>query len=286
MDENPSTSPPAPRPSTRTGKIARLPRHIRDQLNQRLDDGQEARQLAPWLNSLPEVQAVLAANFSGQPINEMNLTNWKQGGFLDWQNLNQERDWLNQLAEDAADLHSAAGNAFAENLALVLTADLAFTARSLLDSAAGPQDRWQCLRQFLPELARLRHGDHRSQLLELSRRRSNRLEAEARASQAESRERARLTTRAREQLISDLFASPDPSLKALAAELAQSPVSASRQSSGDIALKALAVDLAQNPLAAQDAAAPPLGPRPSALDTRPSPQTGIARSTLINPNKA
>jgi len=87
----------------------------------------------------------------------------------------QKRDWLTQLAEDAADLHSAAGDAVAEKLAQVLAADLAFTARALLDSATGPRDRWQCLRELLPELARFRHYDHRSQLLELSRRRSDRL---------------------------------------------------------------------------------------------------------------
>ncbi|HXP59292.1 MAG TPA: hypothetical protein VN829_02320, partial [Dongiaceae bacterium] len=103
---------------------------------------------------------------------EVNLTHWKQGGFLDWQNLNQKRDWLAQLAEDAADLHPAAGGALAEKLALVLAADLAFTARNLLESATGPQDRRHLLRELLPELARLRHDGHRSQLLELSRRRS------------------------------------------------------------------------------------------------------------------
>jgi hypothetical protein len=36
-----------------------LPRDIREQLNRRLDDGEPGVQLATWLNSLPEVQAVL-----------------------------------------------------------------------------------------------------------------------------------------------------------------------------------------------------------------------------------
>ncbi len=47
----------------RTGKIARLPREIRDQLNQRLLDGQPGRRLVTWLNSLPEVKQVLATDF-------------------------------------------------------------------------------------------------------------------------------------------------------------------------------------------------------------------------------
>ncbi len=36
---------------------------------------------------------------SGLAINEVNLTQWKQGGFLEWQNLEQKRDWLTQLLD-------------------------------------------------------------------------------------------------------------------------------------------------------------------------------------------
>jgi hypothetical protein len=43
-------------PMTRKGKIARLPRHVRDELNHRLDDGESSTHLVIWLNSLEEVQ--------------------------------------------------------------------------------------------------------------------------------------------------------------------------------------------------------------------------------------
>jgi hypothetical protein len=52
---------------TRNGKIARLPHEIRDQLNRRLYDGELQTRLVDWLNSLPETQAVLKANFEEQP---------------------------------------------------------------------------------------------------------------------------------------------------------------------------------------------------------------------------
>jgi len=48
---------------THNGKIARLPRNIRDELNHRLENGEAARVILPWLNALPAVQAVLAAGF-------------------------------------------------------------------------------------------------------------------------------------------------------------------------------------------------------------------------------
>ena len=71
---------------TRNGKIARLPLVIRQQLNQRLPNGESAQDLLSWLNQLPEVQAILAAHFAAKPIDESNLTHWKQGGYLDKKN--------------------------------------------------------------------------------------------------------------------------------------------------------------------------------------------------------
>ena len=67
-----------------TGKISRLPREIREQLNQRMVGGEPGKRLVIWLNELPAVRALLAAEFDGAAINEQNLTNWKQGGFRDW----------------------------------------------------------------------------------------------------------------------------------------------------------------------------------------------------------
>src|SRR5215472_5415538 len=67
-----------------TGKIARLPKHIREQLNRRLDDGQPASEILPWLNALPEVQEILAAQFDSAPITPQNLSRWHLGGFKQW----------------------------------------------------------------------------------------------------------------------------------------------------------------------------------------------------------
>ena len=70
---------------TRNGKIARLPLAVRQQLNLRLQNGALAQDLLSWLNRLPEVQAILAAHFAAKPIDESNLTHWKQGGYLEWE---------------------------------------------------------------------------------------------------------------------------------------------------------------------------------------------------------
>ena len=77
-------------PSTkRNGKIAKLPRALRDRINQALDLGQSATSIAQYLNQLPEVKAMLNAHFDGKPISQQNLSEWKAGGYRDWQ-LRQE----------------------------------------------------------------------------------------------------------------------------------------------------------------------------------------------------
>jgi hypothetical protein len=67
-----------------TGKIGRLPYEIRSQLGGGIHDGIPGVRLVTWLNSLPEVQAILQQEFGGQPINEQNLSKWKVRGYPDW----------------------------------------------------------------------------------------------------------------------------------------------------------------------------------------------------------
>src|SRR5579859_7604812 len=67
-----------------TGKIARLPDNIREELNQRLLDGQPSTIILPWLNELPTVKEILTAQFNGQPVTKQNLSHWRQGGYHRW----------------------------------------------------------------------------------------------------------------------------------------------------------------------------------------------------------
>jgi hypothetical protein len=93
---------------TRTGKIARLPREIRDELNRRLERNLSGPQLTEWLNSLPEVNEVLQLQFHGKPISEQNLSEWRLGGFIEWQTRGELIDALRDSAHDAASLNDAA----------------------------------------------------------------------------------------------------------------------------------------------------------------------------------
>src|SRR2546429_1849336 len=70
---------------TRTGKIAHLPHEIREQLNCRIQNGEQGKAILKWLNALPLVRSVLKLHFDGRPLAPSNLTEWKNGGYRDWQ---------------------------------------------------------------------------------------------------------------------------------------------------------------------------------------------------------
>jgi hypothetical protein len=93
---------------TRTGKIARLPEPIREQLNQQLLNGVLGKNTVPWLNQLPEVKAVLAEHFGGRPINEHNISEWRHGGYHDWLRHRETRARVLHLTEEYAYLESEA----------------------------------------------------------------------------------------------------------------------------------------------------------------------------------
>ena len=59
---------------TRNGKIGRLPMEIRERLNRRLQDGQQGKKFVAWLNTLPEVRAIVAEESGGRPVREQNLS--------------------------------------------------------------------------------------------------------------------------------------------------------------------------------------------------------------------
>lgn len=91
-----------------TGKIARLSRAIRDELNRRLDDNQPASEILPWLNELPGVKEILAAQFSGAPVNEQNLSTWRYTGYRHWQQTQERFALILLRSEDAAAVSHAA----------------------------------------------------------------------------------------------------------------------------------------------------------------------------------
>jgi hypothetical protein len=83
---------PKPRPARRNGKIARLPKPMRDLVNHMLDDGLPAKVIIDELGE------------AGQGLNAQNLTNWVQGGYQDYLKAQEDMDRAKAQLEAALDL--------------------------------------------------------------------------------------------------------------------------------------------------------------------------------------
>jgi hypothetical protein len=159
---------------TRTGKIARLPRATRVQLNQRLLNGEPGKELVEWLNSLPEVGKVLAAEFDGQPMREQNLSEWKKGGYRDWLAEQEAREVLGEMVAEGEELKGRFGESVSDKLAGWLIPRYMGAARAALTANQDPNERWTVLRTVCTDLVALRRGDHYVERLRLE---GERLEA-------------------------------------------------------------------------------------------------------------
>lgn len=154
---------------TRNGKIARLPQTIREQINRRLQNGEEGKKIAEWLNTLPDVRAVMDVEFDGQPISDVNLSNWKLGGYRDWEAQQEALEAVRRFGADAAELTQAADGQLADQLAVCLMARIAVALQQLASGGDDPAAQLQRLRQLCADLVVLRKGDHNAQRLRIER---------------------------------------------------------------------------------------------------------------------
>jgi len=153
----------------RIGKIARLSRAVRAQLNNRLQDGGEGKQIVRWLNSLPQVKRVLADRFDGKPINEQNLSDWRQGGYEEWL---AHQDILAQAGELAAHQQELATAVPGKSLADHLAAAIGFRYAAIL-AAQGPEldekslTQLKALSRICQAVVKLRRSDHNAARLKI-----------------------------------------------------------------------------------------------------------------------
>ena len=123
---------------SRIGKIARLPQNIRDQINEKLHNGIHGVEILYWLNELPVVQAIMQEGFGGEPISPQNLSNWNQGGYLDW------------VAQKEIELHTrdifasiATAGSFASHMAKTIMARYAALLARVPMDGPPPKNIWR-----------------------------------------------------------------------------------------------------------------------------------------------
>jgi hypothetical protein len=93
----PNSQPPNPLAAmtnpdpTGNGKVARLPKEVRDRINQMMCDGLTYRQI------------IVALGEAGKHLTEQNLSNWKSGGYTRWLRAQERREDLLFMQEAIMD---------------------------------------------------------------------------------------------------------------------------------------------------------------------------------------
>ena len=97
----------------RLGKVARLPAKLREQINQMLYDGKSG----------PQVIAFLRQNKFSE-ITEQNLSEWRKGGYQDWQKDEKQMDRIRERAELSMRMAQAAGGSLAQSIVCRIAGDI------------------------------------------------------------------------------------------------------------------------------------------------------------------
>ncbi|HWB03818.1 MAG TPA: hypothetical protein VG796_12400 [Verrucomicrobiales bacterium] len=151
----------------RTGKIARLPLPLRTSINHRLDRNDPGRRIITWLNSLPAVKKILRELFHNKPITEQNLSEWRNGGYLEWQ---IRRDFFADTREslhDAAELEEISPF-MADHAARLLSARILNAVRKWNGDLDDPAlANLKHLSGLLRAISTLRRGDHSAARLKI-----------------------------------------------------------------------------------------------------------------------
>ena len=139
----------------RTGKIARLPLKIREELNRRLLDGESGGKILPWLNAEPAVKKILGEDFEGLAVNDNNLSAWRAGGHQDWLKQREKIARTRELAEYAAQQSQAGGATIADGAAAIASGKL-LELLEVVDEATGEKLSSESLVNISRALAALR----------------------------------------------------------------------------------------------------------------------------------
>lgn len=145
----------------RTGKIARLPHEIREEVNHRIEDGEPAAPLLKWLNARPGVWDVLWEHFEGRAITEQNLSEWRQRGYQEWQRRRETRELAREFIHEAEELeHEVGETTLTDRLTETVALSLARVLRETVNNGEAGPERQAAVVAIAREFSRLRRGDH------------------------------------------------------------------------------------------------------------------------------
>jgi hypothetical protein len=185
---------------THNVKIARLPRPLRDELNRRLARNEDGAILIDSLNGAPDVKALLARDFAGEPITQQNLHEWRDSGFVKWQSRQDLFAEAAELTDANGEWDALAANDFTERLAAVLVVRYA---DALAGWNGGDDEAFRLklrdLRRFNQDLAVLRRYNQTAARLKMQQLSFHQKEKQLTEAMASPRKPSEVSTSAQEE---------------------------------------------------------------------------------------
>lgn len=140
-------------------KIARLPRDVREELNRRLENGQRGPDILPWLNGLAAVQAVVAKHYDGVAVSDQNLSAWRETGYAEWQEKQEELHYVRTATEFSKQVIAASGLHLTEGAAAIAAGALQMRLEDLRRKQLAGEDVDDKLDAAIEKLTALRQGE-------------------------------------------------------------------------------------------------------------------------------
>jgi hypothetical protein len=163
--------------ATRRGKIARLPRALREEVNRHLLQEQPDQVLLAWLNARPEVRPVLLPYFKDTTVTPQNLSDYRYGSFREWLKKEEQERRTRELAEYAVRIGAGPGVDLGRASAALLHSQLILLMEpmhSLITAMANGVHMEERIKLICEDMARLgqvlhlvRQGEHQAELLRL-----------------------------------------------------------------------------------------------------------------------
>jgi len=142
----------------RTGKIAKLPSAVREELNARLAEGEATEAILEWLNGLPEARAHLEAHHQGSPITADNLSRWRQGGFAGWAENMKMQDALDAMTLACSGMDGPARDQMVGRIGMVLMSRLVSQLQAF-DTMPEGLEKAKCWGELIWSYVALRRAD-------------------------------------------------------------------------------------------------------------------------------
>ena len=113
-----------------------------------------AKSLVEWLNGLPEVQAVLQAQFEGALITEQNISEWRKRGYAEWVEHEEALEVAVRLGERAQEWKGEDRPPMSEAVAFWLMSQLLVATREV--GQMEWEKRWPQVNKMCAHLMKLR----------------------------------------------------------------------------------------------------------------------------------